>query len=48
MVKTLEVSFEIALKRGFFCQALTFAIKLDNLDKIKKVVDSCQDTLIKK
>jgi hypothetical protein len=35
MVETLEIAYQIALKRNILTAALRFAIKLDDIDKIK-------------
>ena len=43
MIKTLKTTFDISLKQEEFSNALTLALKLDDVDFIKKVFDSCQD-----
>lgn len=47
MIKTLEISFDVALENKQFAWALKFAIKLDDYEKIQSVFDTCQDPLVK-
>lgn len=43
MLKTLQTTFEISLKQNEYSNALALAIKLDDLNLIKKVFEKCDD-----
>lgn len=43
MLKTLKTMFDICLKQHEYSNALTLAMKLDDMDLIKKVWESCED-----
>lgn len=43
MLKTLNTTFKICLKQGEWCNALSLAIKLDDMDLVKQVFDKCED-----
>jgi len=43
MLKTLKTTFDICLKQQEFSNALTLALKLDDMDLIKKVFEKCED-----
>ncbi|EAR97380.1 26S proteasome regulatory subunit (macronuclear) [Tetrahymena thermophila SB210] len=48
MEETLKVNYEIALSLQLYVSALRLAIKLDDIEKIKEVFQSCKDKLILK
>lgn len=43
MLTTLKTAFDICINEKQYTNALTIAIKLDDIEYIKKVVKSCQD-----
>lgn len=46
--KILTILYEISLSLSEYTNALRFAIKLDDLEKIKNVFNECPDEIIKK